>query len=200
MFRPSLPTKLLGLAEEAGMVDDTSYRRALLKKLRHVNELQRLPQLDPAQQAKLATLPQLLAELERRGWLPEPAATSLVSTKPEPTRDRPTSLERSLGATTSVAALSQALAHAPRLAGREAAHAVYWLARLLQQERELKDPAPFASLLSSLSAVAHELGSRELSKAAWALGKLPAALHESKHAAIMIGNRRSCNRSSRAFV
>ena len=116
------------------MVDDTSYRRALLKKLRHINELQRLPQLDPAQQAKLATLPQLLAELEGHGWLPEPepaAATSLVSTKPEPTRDRPTSLERSLGATTSVAALSQALAHAPRLAGREAAHAVYWLARLL---------------------------------------------------------------------
>ena len=183
------------------MVDDTSYRRALLKKLRHVNELQRLPQLDPAQQAKLATLPQLLAELEGHGWLPdEHTATSLVSTKPEPTRDRPTSLERSLGATTSVAALSQALAHAPRLVGREAAHAVYWLARLLQQERELKDPAPFASLLSSLSAVAHELGSRELSKAAWALGKLPAALHESKHAAIMIGNRRSCNRSSRAFV
>ena len=67
------------------MVDDASYRRALLKKLRHVNELQRLPQLDPAQQAKLATLPQLLAELEGHGWLPEPepAATSLVSTSAE---------------------------------------------------------------------------------------------------------------------
>ena len=167
------------------MADDTTYRRALLKKLRHVNELQRLPQLNAAQQAKLATLPQLLAELEGHGWLPEPeAATSLVPTKPAPPRDRPTSLERSLGATTSVAALSQALAHAPRLAGREAAHAVYWLARLLQQERELKAPAPFVSLLSSLSAVAHELGSRELSKAAWALGKLPTTLQPAAASAL----------------
>ena len=168
------------------MAEDTStYRRALLKKLRHVNELQRLPQLNAAPQAKLATLPQLLAELEGHGWQPEPeAATSLVPTKSAPARDRPTPLERSLGATTSVAALSQALAHAPRLAGREAAHAVYWLARLLQQERELKTPAPFASLLSSLSAVAHELGSRELSKAAWALGKLPTALQPAAASAL----------------
>eukprot|EP00964_Phaeocystis_antarctica_P076836 scaffold47561_cov58-Phaeocystis_antarctica.AAC.1 len=165
--------------------DNSSYRRALLKKLRHVNELQRLPQLNAAQQAKLATLPQLLAELEGHGWQPEPeAATSLALTKPAPPRDRPTPLERSLGATTSVAALSQALSQAPRLAGREAAHAVYWLARLLQQERELKAPASFASLLSSLSAVAHELGSRELSKAAWALGKLPTALQPAAASAL----------------
>ena len=93
------------------------YRRALLKKLRHAQELQAKPQLDAAQQAKLATLPALLAELEARGWTapPPPAAAALpppptpAPTKPSPRNDRPSQLERSLGATTSVAELSQAL-------------------------------------------------------------------------------------------
>ena len=45
---------------------DDKYRRALLKKYRLTEELKSRATLDAAQQAKLATLPSLISELEER--------------------------------------------------------------------------------------------------------------------------------------
>ena len=103
-------------------MDDDKYRRALLKKLRHIEELKVRPgRLDEAQQAKLAQLPALLLQLKEQGWMPEPAAAP-VETPPAaeavvPQRaaaaqplSRPTALERQLGATSSVDGLVRARA------------------------------------------------------------------------------------------